>query len=73
MRRRRPRVAPEAPAPVGRSAGIRSDAVSALVNLGYAEDVATRAVAAALTRADGKSGAGSLEEVLRNALGELVR
>jgi Holliday junction DNA helicase RuvA len=50
--------------------GTRSDAVSALINLGYARNVAAGAVDAALESAD--AGA-TLETVLRGALGHLVR
>jgi Holliday junction DNA helicase RuvA len=49
---------------------VRTDAVSALVNLGYPEDVAARAVSTA------ESSLGpdpSLEDLLRSALGGLVR
>jgi Holliday junction DNA helicase RuvA len=50
--------------------GERGDAVSALVNLGYTRDRAARAVDASLE----SLGAGArLEELLRNALGRLVR
>ncbi len=59
--------APESPRAGSRAEerGIRWDAVSALVNLGYPRDAADRAVDAVLT--DLPAG-GPLEEVLRNAL-----
>jgi Holliday junction DNA helicase RuvA len=54
--------------PTNASAG--DDALSALVNLGYAREVARAAVSAALER----EGVGAtLEQVLRNALARLVR
>jgi Holliday junction DNA helicase RuvA len=49
--------------------GIRSDAVSALQNLGYTEEVARRAVDIVLR---GQEGEPDLEQVLRSALGGLV-
>jgi len=50
--------------------GLRQDATSALVNLGYSNDGADRAVAQALERlGDGAT----LESLLRGALGGLVR
>ncbi len=68
--------------PVGSSAGpmptpaappkkdaVRDDAASALVNLGYAQAAAEKAV----DRVIDESGAGSLQEVLRAALSGLVR
>jgi len=50
--------------------GLRADAASALINLGYGKDVANRAVEQALeTHGTGAT----LEAVLRAALGSLVR
>jgi len=51
--------------------GIRADAVSALVNLGYTRDRARRAVDHAVEGAD--DGAATLETVLKAALRNLVR
>lgn len=51
-------------------AGLRTDAISALVNLGYSRDVASRAVERA---AAGRGPATTLESVLRAALASLVR
>jgi len=68
--RRRTAVSPlERPTPVSER-GLRADAVSALVNLGYAWDPAERAVDAALAEADSTP---RLETVLRSALRGLVR
>ena len=50
--------------------GVRADAVSALVNLGYSRDIAGRAVDGALV---GEGASGSLEVVLRSALAGLIR
>lgn len=50
--------------------GVRADAVSALVNLGYARDPAERAVDAAIAASDREP---RLEAVLRGALRGLVR
>jgi Holliday junction DNA helicase RuvA len=54
----------------GEPAGLRADAISALVNLGYSRDVARRAVERAV--ADREPSA-TLESVLRAALAGLVR
>jgi Holliday junction DNA helicase RuvA len=54
----------------GIAGGIRGDAVSALRNLGYAEEVAERAVDLVLRDRGEDAG---LEEVLRTALGGLVK
>jgi len=54
----------------GSPASIRHDAVSALVNLGYSSQVASRSVDRGL---DGLSDATSLESVLRAALSALAR
>lgn len=70
LRRRRPRQAPALPEPAAARDGVRGDAVSALINLGYAEDVARRAVDEALAALEGDAG---LDTVLRNALGGLLR
>jgi Holliday junction DNA helicase RuvA len=51
-------------------AGLRTDAISALVNLGYSRDVASRAVERA---AAGRGPTTTLESVLRAALASLVR
>lgn len=63
----RPRGAP----PVSPAGVMRADAVSALVHLGYSEDVAVRAVEGTMSEA-GES-ATDLESVLRGALRRLVR
>jgi Holliday junction DNA helicase RuvA len=69
--KRRGRTAREAPpAPPPASPGPDSDALSALVNLGYPEPAAASAVAAA--RRDLGDGAG-LEDLLRGSLRALVR
>jgi Holliday junction DNA helicase RuvA len=68
-----PEAASRATAALGESTAggaVRADAVSALVNLGYARDGASRAVDGAL-REHGP--AATLEVVLRAALGSLVR
>jgi len=63
--------APARPAPRGgEPRGIRSDAVSALVNLGYPREAAERAVDATLVDLAAEA---SLEDVLRNALRGLLR
>jgi Holliday junction DNA helicase RuvA len=49
---------------------LRPDALSALINLGYPRDAATRAVDRALTVG---GSAASLQQVLRSALSGLVR
>jgi Holliday junction DNA helicase RuvA len=54
----------------GESAGLRPDAISALVNLGYSRDVARRAVERAVAE---RGVAMTLESVLRAALASLVR
>jgi len=54
----------------GEQRGTRSDAVSALVNLGYPRDAAGRAVDAALADTQAEV---PLEDVLRNALRGLLR
>ncbi|MCP3982471.1 MAG: Holliday junction branch migration protein RuvA [bacterium] len=53
----------------GKPAGLREDALSALVNLGYAREAALRAVDSAL---DGREADPALEELLRSALRSLV-
>ena len=58
---------PVAAAPAG---GVESDAISALVNLGYSREVAGRAVASA---AGSSEEAATLESVLKGALAGLVR
>jgi Holliday junction DNA helicase RuvA len=54
----------------GEPAGLRPDAISALVNLGYSRDVASRAVERAVA---GRGPSATLESVLRAALASLVR
>lgn len=53
----------------GAEGGLRADAISALMNLGYSEQVATKAVIAAV---DAGGASTSLEDVLRSALSGLV-
>jgi Holliday junction DNA helicase RuvA len=55
--------------PAGDSGGLRSDAVSALTNLGYPQDTADRAVDAALDKLGSET---QLEPLLRAVLGGLV-
>ena len=52
------------------STGVRDDAVSALVNLGYSRDVARKAVESAL---EGMEEDVAIERLIREALGGLVR
>lgn len=54
----------------GRDEEIREDALSALVNLGFTKEKATRAVDRALERLDDEPG---LERLLKASLGRLVR
>jgi holliday junction DNA helicase RuvA len=60
----------QASAGASAASGPRTDAVSALVNLGYAADAAARAVDAVYAAAGPEA---SLETVLRAALGRLMR
>lgn len=53
--------------------GIRGDAVSALVHLGYSREVASGAVDGAITDAGGQAVGPGLEAVLKAALRRLVR
>ncbi len=63
-----------APEPGAGAGSARSDAISALVNLGYGEDVAAAAVDRALAGAGPEAAdPGDLEAILRRALGALVR
>lgn len=66
----RPGALPEEAFREANAGGIRGDAVSALRNLGYAEEVAERAVDLVLRDRGEDAG---LEEVLRTALGGLVK
>ena len=70
LRRRRREPVPATPMPAVAQDGARGDAVSALVNLGYGDDVARRAVDAALAGLGADAG---LDRILRVALGGLVR
>lgn len=54
----------------GAGTGIRADAVSALLNLGYSEEIAGRAVETALREVEGDP---DLEVLLKSALGSLVK
>jgi Holliday junction DNA helicase RuvA len=57
------------PAGASKGAGPREDALSALINLGYARETASRAIAAAVAEIDAPM---TLETVLRSALQRLV-
>jgi Holliday junction DNA helicase RuvA len=66
-------LSPDGPSPPAGSdepTGMRPDATSALVNLGYSHDVARRAVERAVID---RGPSGTLEDVLRAALASLVR
>jgi Holliday junction DNA helicase RuvA len=65
-----PATGPEGAAAKATGTGLRPDAISALVNLGYSRDVAGRVVDRTLERTDPP---GSLESLLRAALAGLVR
>ena len=58
-------------AETGGACGLRPDAISALVNLGYSQDAARRSVDRAL--GDGGEEPRTLEQLLRTALAALVR
>lgn len=57
----------------GDGSPVRSDAISALLNLGYPDDRARRAVDAAMTDPGGSGDERALEDVLRDALRHLAR